>query len=457
MAITFRGSSQAHDQGGTVDGVVLDKPAGVVEGDIMFAIVVGDNDTGGIGNVGAPSGWDLVGSSSATGTVGVYQRIAGASEPASYMWTDNQTAGLECDFAGGLVAFYGDFDASDPIKTGPTFSVGSASTSFVAPSVAGYDGAYLICGFLRSEGSNTAATFTMPGGMDERADVSDTAWVSAAIGTEALTADASTGTRTATCSDSSTYTTVSFVLGAVGDEPPPPPAPGPTPTWVSAGTFSSGAAGATPGLPAGWQADDIFLLFLENRNGGAGQVPAGWTVVANSPQYANTGTNTTRTNLDVLWRRATASETAPAIGDTGNHVLAVIHAFRGCVTEGDPWDATSGSVETSSDTSGVAPAVTTVEGNRLVVVGACGHLSGSVSTPVNANLTSLSERSDDNSAAGDDGTLAVYTGEKAAAGSTGTTSLTYSTSMNKGLLTIALTPVPAPAVAGVSSVGILIG
>ena len=59
------------------------------------------------------------------------------------------------------------------------------------------------------------------------------------------------------------------------------------PTFVAAGTVASGTGTITPALPAGLQANDILLLFVEtanqaisitNQNGGT------WTQVTGSPQ-----------------------------------------------------------------------------------------------------------------------------------------------------------------------------
>ena len=35
------------------------------------------------------------------------------------------------------------------------------------------------------------------------------------------------------------------------------------PTFVAAGAAADGVTSATPGLPAGWQEGDIFLLYVE--------------------------------------------------------------------------------------------------------------------------------------------------------------------------------------------------
>lgn len=215
-------------------------------------------------------------------------------------------------------------------------------------------------------------------------------------------------------------------------------------TWVAAGSFGSAgtAGGASPGLPSGWQTGDILILFCETRDGLGASSPAGWTALSSSPQFANTGTGTTNTALEVLWKVATASETAPVIGDTGNHCGAIIHAFRG-VDTANPINVTAGSNETTADQTAVLPSVTTTVANTMVVLAASSATDTGTSRYsgwTNGNLTSLSERSDNSHTLGDGGGVAVATGLKATAGSTGTTSATAATGTAKGLITLALTP-----------------
>lgn len=207
------------------------------------------------------------------------------------------------------------------------------------------------------------------------------------------------------------------------------------PSWRSAGTFAGSTGDITPGLPTGWQQDDIFLMIVEVESNQSVSAPSGWANVTNSPANA-----TTAPKIYVMWRRATASESAPTISDSGDHQLAIIHAFSGCKTTGNPWNVTSSSSESSADTSGTCPSVTTTVTDTMVVLCATAWSSASFSGWSNGNLTSLTERSDNGSSAGFGGAIGVATGVKASTGSTGTTSVTYSNSMQKAFITVALEP-----------------
>lgn len=215
------------------------------------------------------------------------------------------------------------------------------------------------------------------------------------------------------------------------------------PTWISVGTVSAGSSTTNPGLPAGWQENDIFVLTVESRNGAAG-APSGYTEISSSPQFNNASLTTDDTALNIYWKRATASESGPSMGDSGNHTISRIHAIRDCIDTGDPINVTDGATEDVTDTTFTLPSVTTTEEDCLILGAVTNNLNTSFSSWVNANLDSLTERADDGTTAGDDGSLGVATGGKTAAGSTGTTTVTTAASVRNAGIILALTPVPQP-------------
>ncbi len=220
------------------------------------------------------------------------------------------------------------------------------------------------------------------------------------------------------------------------------------PTFVAAGAVASGTGAITPALPAGIATNDILLLFLEtanqaisisNQNGGT------WTAVANSPQGTGTAGGSNATRLTVFWSRYNGTQGAPTTSDSGNHQLGRIVAIRGAATSGNPWDVTAGGVESTADTSGAIPGATTTVANTLVVAAIATALPDADGTAdfsawTNANLTSVTERTDNTVTAGNGGGLGIATGGKATAGAYGTTTVTCATAARKGMMSIALKP-----------------
>ena len=221
-----------------------------------------------------------------------------------------------------------------------------------------------------------------------------------------------------------------------------------SPTFVAAGAVASGTGTITPALPAGIASNDILLLFLEtanqaisisNQNGGT------WTAVTSSPQGTGTAGGSAATCLTAFWSRYNGTQGAPTASDSGNHQLGRIVAVRGCATSGNPWDVTAGGVESTADTSGSIPGATTTVANTLVVAAIATSLPDASGTAnfsawTNANLTSLTEKTDNTVTAGNGGGLGIATGVKSAAGAYGATAVTCATSASKGMMSIALKP-----------------
>ncbi len=224
------------------------------------------------------------------------------------------------------------------------------------------------------------------------------------------------------------------------------------PTYQAAGTPGASVAAATPTWPA-HLANDIALLFIESAGGEAATLTtaSGFVAVTNSPQA--TGTTTAGTRITVFWCRATGSAMAnPVVGDPGNHVYSRILTFRGCITSGNPWDITGGGVKAAASTSATVTGVTTTVANTLIVQALAWDLDNAgplVSAQTNAGLGSITERHDEGTALGTGGGFAVWTGTKATAGATGSTTATVTSSIN-AFLTIALRPAANAARAQVS-------
>lgn len=238
-------------------------------------------------------------------------------------------------------------------------------------------------------------------------------------------------------------------------EPTPPETePAEDITYVAIGTVASGgASGIAPGLPTGWAEHDLFLLFVESANEAATVAsPAGWTEVTGSPQGTGTAGGSSSTRLTVFWKRATASESAPSIPIVSeDHFIGCVLALRGVTRIQDPFDVISGAVEASSTTTGTIPGMTTTVTNAWVIIGAAYHQNLNLVPPlrfcdvVNANLSSISVKTDSTYAVGNGGGLAIATSLKAAAGATGDTTVEWNqastpTAGFHGMMMLAIIP-----------------
>jgi hypothetical protein len=214
------------------------------------------------------------------------------------------------------------------------------------------------------------------------------------------------------------------------------------PTFVAAGALANGTGSVTPALPAGWAQDDIFILVVQGEGGSSMSAPGTFTAI----DSGGTGTGAGSTKELVAYRRATASESAPTVTDTGDHTLAVILAFRGCITSGSPIATFDSNIATATTSLSFMTITTTVADCLIVLAGAHGidTTGGQVSGYSNASLTSLTELFDDSAIDGFGGGIFVAAGGKPTAGSTGATSATLASSGNAVLYSLALIPVPAP-------------
>lgn len=229
------------------------------------------------------------------------------------------------------------------------------------------------------------------------------------------------------------------------------------PAVRSVGAIASGVGDITPALGAGHTTNDIILIYVESAQTIA-TPPTGYAHVADSPQDS-AGALAAATVLSVLWKRHDGSETDPTITDTGNHTMARIVVVSGCITTGDPWDVTSGSTDSAASTSVSVPGDTTTVADTLCLASAAQNLpDGDTTTefgaPTNASLTSLTERIDNTTSAGNGGGLWVVSGVKAAAGTVDATTCTSVTDPDRRAYHfVALKPpVSAVDLSGVSTI-----
>jgi outer membrane protein assembly factor BamB len=211
-AIAFR-SAASVDQADSPSSIAITRPAGTQKGDVLVAVIAVRPNTI---TITAPSGFTLVRredqTTGNTNAVAVYQKIATASEPASYTFGATGNTGI----AGGVLAFSG-VDNTTPVDVSNSSAIGNG-TSFAAPSVTTTIANTMI---VTAHEFSSSERFTPPGGMTEAIDVaslapSNSGGVAVEANYRAQAAIGATGTLTATAAgNADTGATVTLALRPV--------------------------------------------------------------------------------------------------------------------------------------------------------------------------------------------------------------------------------------------------
>jgi transcriptional regulator CtsR/regulation of enolase protein 1 (concanavalin A-like superfamily) len=274
-APAFRAAASKSAASGTL---TINKPTGTVAGDLMVASISVRPNTS---TIGAPLGWTLVrrvdNTNSNPNSLATYYKAAGSSEPASYAWTFNASAGA----AGGIQCFTG-VDTSNPVDVEAGQNTAN-DVILTAPSVT--TGA-LNEMLVTSHAFASSATFTKPTGMTEAFDVASVTVPNS--GGEAIegnyqlqTAVGATGARMATASgdadvgNAHTLALRGLTLSTV------PTAPG---NLVA-------SAISTSQINLSWvdNASNETGFKVERKTGAGGSYAQIATVAAGSTAYSNTG------------------------------------------------------------------------------------------------------------------------------------------------------------------------
>jgi hypothetical protein len=199
------------------------------------------------------------------------------------------------------------------------------------------------------------------------------------------------------------------------------------------------------------QQDDIILMFVETSGDGTSIAPGpgggltgSFAAVTGSPVID--ATTTAGSKLHAWWIRVASTVTTAniLIDDSGDHQLSRYVVIRGCTTTGNPWDVTGTDTKTVTSTTASAPAVTTTEGNTLVI-SAVSRANDSSSTTAfgtadNSVLSSFTNRGESGTASGNGGGFVITSGVKLAPGSTGTTTFASTADSTNAAITIAFKP-----------------
>lgn len=198
-AIEFVASAQA--QNASTSTVVISKPTGVQQGDLLIAFCAAANDrtwTGG-------AGWTEVVDQNAKPSLRVAYLVAGASEPSSYTFTLNSNSNASSVIAAFRYAAY---DTIGSIATGSASGVQTASAITLSSASSA------ILAFF--EVDSASRTWSNPtSGLVPTATDSDGTAPSFALYRQLSLSSGSTGTRSATCST----LTGSFACILVGIKP----------------------------------------------------------------------------------------------------------------------------------------------------------------------------------------------------------------------------------------------
>jgi hypothetical protein len=205
---------------GSTTSLVINKPAGTVQGDVLVA-TIGVYDA----TISTPSGWtlapgcpvDTIVSGTTHRRLYVFHKVAGASEPASYSFAIS----VATQVSGGIAAYSGMDPAAymNASNTGKAEADGTTvSTGSITPTV---DNCTVVSVFTADVYNNVGpATWSVPGAT-ERFDVSDpTTFMTTALVDESQTTAAAVS-RTGTVSANSIRRLAAiFALAPVSGPPP---------------------------------------------------------------------------------------------------------------------------------------------------------------------------------------------------------------------------------------------
>jgi hypothetical protein len=165
QAASFFRSSSSNQNGAGATSLSVNKPAGVVAGDVMVAAIAADGNA----SIAVPSGWSATGlynaaSWTSTGWVQTVFKVAGASEPASYSWA----LGTSRPAVGTIVDYIG-VDNAAPIQISGN-GTGTASPA-VAPAITTTSANQMVIANVAGRNTAGAFTFTPPAGVTDRVEV----------------------------------------------------------------------------------------------------------------------------------------------------------------------------------------------------------------------------------------------------------------------------------------------
>ena len=188
MAVTYQSQASATPSSGTT--ITVAKPSGTVEGDVLVALVMVQGTTT-QQSITPPAGWTAVGGGGVpSGSVrigGVWYRVAGGSEPASYTFTVavtmNQSVGV-------LLRYAPQSPTTPPGVVDDAAMAETVTTPGVAPSLDATGNADTLISLFAAQTTQGAT----PSGMTERV-LSLQSAIKVGVYDQLLSSPGATGTR----------------------------------------------------------------------------------------------------------------------------------------------------------------------------------------------------------------------------------------------------------------------
>ena len=216
------------------------------------------------------------------------------------------------------------------------------------------------------------------------------------------------------------------------------------PTVRGVGGFQGGAAslthtiGGTSGIS---EPGDLILIFLASANQ-AFTPAATYLAAPSSPQGAGAVGAAGGVRLTIFYKIANGAETTYVTGDSGDHNI-VCSLVIANVDIANPFNANAGNTAAAA-TAITFPAVTTTVPECLIInaVNTDRDINNEpyFTNIVNANLANITQRVNRTFNTGQGGGIGVWTGQKATAGTTGSTTASQPVSEETARITLAIAP-----------------
>jgi hypothetical protein len=325
---------------------------------------------------GITTGWVALRAAQASGTVltqALYYKVATSSSETNPSFTPSKTL----TWSARSAAFVG-ADTITSIAVPNSGTGGTSGTSLGYGTLTAPNQPNCLHVFCVGQLAGTNGTLSPPAGFTEQYEWPNGTTVKSWMATrDALVGPTAPAAATATSSVSVRWVAQSYVLRSTEYA-----------TFRSAGTATSAASASnvTPALPAGWQANDIFLLALHLQSSATPSTPSGWTKFLDEQNQSDH-------RVTYYWRRAVGGDTAPTISWTPAAIrTAFIMCYYRAPTSGDPIHLTT-TLATSASAQTLATGSGTTTQTNTTLLGAFQQFNAAAGG-WSSSTTSVLERAD---------------------------------------------------------------